>query len=61
MCLRRDAWDTGAGPAGLDRALGDTECAMRVPPGATEWQADCALGATECAVCLPLAAVEWRP
>ena len=37
MCLRRGAWDTGAGPAGLDRALGDTECAMRVPPGATEW------------------------
>lgn len=37
MCPRRDAWDTGAGPAGLDRALGDTECAMRVPPGATEW------------------------
>ena len=37
MCLRRDAWDTGAGPAGLDRAFGDTECAMRVPPGATEW------------------------
>ena len=37
MCLRRDAWDTDAGPAGLDRALGATECAMRVPPGATEW------------------------
>lgn len=37
MCPRRDAWDTGAGPAGLDRALGATECAMRVPPGATEW------------------------
>ena len=37
MCLRRDAWDTGAGPAGLDRALGATECAMRVPLAATEW------------------------
>ena len=37
MCPRRDAWDTGAGPAGLDRALGDTECAMRVPLAATEW------------------------
>ena len=37
MCPWRDVWDTGTGPAGLDRALGDTECAMRVPLGATEW------------------------
>lgn len=37
MCLRRDAWDTGVEPRRPDRALGDTECAMRVPPGATEW------------------------
>lgn len=37
MCLRRDAWDTGVEPRRPDRALGATECAMRVPLGATEW------------------------
>lgn len=37
MCPRGTRGDTDAGPAGLDRALGATECAVRVPLAAVEW------------------------